>query len=109
MKVNIAILLAVLFLALGGLAPEGGIEVRPNVGSETEQETPASNEREVASRPKPSRTFRWQQARSKFSLKLGAERGSGSGGFRSAGSQYLFSPSPVFERDLYTLQQVYRL
>jgi hypothetical protein len=61
MKANIAILLSFLILALGGLALEDGIEVRPNVESETEQDTPASNEPEVSSRPKPSRTFRWQQ------------------------------------------------
>jgi len=109
MKANLVILLSLLFLALGGPAPQDGIEVRPNVGSETEQETPAGNEPEVASRPKPTGVFRRSQGRGEFSLTVGADRGSGSSRFRFAGNRYLSFPAPVSERDLYTLQRVYRL
>jgi hypothetical protein len=103
----IAVLVSLLFLLASGLAPQAGIEARPDVRHGAEQEASTESDPEVFVRSRRSRAARLRQARKIFpvhSARAEAEH------FRSAAAiKDLSLPLKLFSPDLTTLKRAFRL
>ena len=103
----IAVIVSFLFLLASGLAPQGGIEARPDVRHAAEQEASPESDPEVSVRSRPSRAARVRHARNVFPVRSARAEAEY---FRSAAPiKDLSLPLKLFSPDLTTLKQTFRL
>jgi hypothetical protein len=102
----IAVIVSFLFLLASGLAPQAGIEARPDVRHAAEQEASTESDPEVSVRSRPSRAARLRHAGKIFPVRSARAEAAH---FRSGAIRDLSFPLKLSSPDLTTLKRAFRL